>query len=69
LQHTLDLADPNGVFSGVSTFADLFSRNQGKEFWKINGDSISLEFDLSPKSSSSKVLSRYLKAKGIKVGT
>lgn len=43
---------------------DLMKTKGGREWWKENGDSVHLIFDLEPKSTSMKVLDKYMKEKG-----
>jgi hypothetical protein len=45
----------------------LMASKKGQQWWKDNGSSIELEFDLSPNSYNSKYLAEYLKAKGITI--
>jgi hypothetical protein len=54
-------------FGGVENSHDLFSRPGGAEWWKANGSGNDAVFDLRRGSTSRKILSAYLKKKGIRV--
>jgi GNAT superfamily N-acetyltransferase len=49
-----------------TTLQELMSTPEGREWWKDNGSTINLSFDLTPGSLSLKILKAYLKARGIK---
>ena len=49
------------------TIGELYETEEGRQWWKINGSTIELEFDLDPNSLSSEQLKDYLAAKGIKL--
>jgi len=51
--------------TGCESIAELMQTAEGRAWWKTHGDSFDGVFDLSPGSRSRKVLSAYLREKGI----
>ena len=43
---------------------DLMGNQEGRDWWKLNGSTRDMKFDLSPNSKSIKVLNNYLEEKG-----
>ncbi len=57
---------PGKKFAHLS---DLLQTPEGRDWWKKNGASISVSFDLSPSSNSLKVLHEYVAAKAEQTGS
>jgi DNA topoisomerase I-like protein len=55
----------SGNYKNAKTVQELFAMEGGMEEWEEHGDTLKLEFDLSPGSRSRKVLAAYLEEKGI----
>lgn len=53
------------VIPGATLISDLMKSEKGREWWKSQGVSFEGEFDLTPGSLSMKVLSEYVKQKGL----
>jgi hypothetical protein len=47
-------------FPNVETIQDLFDAPGGRDYWFVNGSSLSMDFDLNDGSRSMQVLERYL---------
>lgn len=52
--------------SGANDISDLMKTPEGAKFWKENGSTIDMEFNLKPGSTSQRAFDKYLKKKGIK---
>lgn len=53
-------------FPGVKRVSELMATADGRDWWKRNGDTIELEFDMTPGSRSRKILSAYVAEKAKK---
>lgn len=51
---------------GAKTLQDLFKTKEGEEWWKINGSSMFVQFDLSPNSASRKRLKKTIEEYRVK---
>jgi hypothetical protein len=54
---------PPGL-KGAKTVLDLYDSKEGRDWWKANGETTSMTFDVSPGSKSMAVLNAYLSSKG-----
>ena len=54
---------PAGL-KGAKTVLDLYESKEGRDWWRENGTTTSMTFDVSPGSKSLKVLNAYLASKG-----
>jgi len=52
-------------FPKLDKISDLMMTEKGRSWWKKNGKTIDMDFDLDPNSRSSKIFESYLSAKGI----
>jgi GNAT superfamily N-acetyltransferase len=51
--------------SGARKLSDLFRTVEGRQWWRENGDSIPVVFDLGPRSRAVRWLRAYLRGKGL----
>jgi hypothetical protein len=64
-----DVSERNAIrqnFPGVETMQDLFDTPGGRDWWFVNGSTLSMDFDLSDGSRNMKVLERYMNEKANK---
>jgi hypothetical protein len=52
-------------FPDANKLSDLMKTQEGRNFWKAEGEGFKGTFDLTPNSTSRKVLFAYLKETGV----
>ena len=50
--------------SKMTRVSELMRSAEGRNWWRENGESLDLEFDLDPDSTSSRVLAEYMQKRG-----
>jgi len=60
-----DVPSPPPSPGGEDSMSDLMSSQKGRDWWKDNGQTVTLKFDPSPASRGRQVLEAYAKAKGL----